>query len=200
MRQITVDRAGRPLSSEEAAAIRLEISQRMRDQAERSQLERRANRIQGPVERHSVQRAMLAVEDRIVRAFWVLARLPNDKGIGYASTNGYAYIPDRADQYANAVAAGGWLTVPPRPSPPDAKSIDAMHEPLDWLRWLDRDTARLVTATAQSKRGQTSANISWHRIRSTLPEFKDYTANRLHRIYRDGLRTIVTELTLAKMQ
>jgi hypothetical protein len=186
-------------SGKDATAVILDASNAFRQrQAER--LSRRVHRINGSPERLSVQRAMLAVEDRLVHALWVLARLPNERGVGYATRHGIDYTPDRVDRYAEAVAAGGWRDSAPRPAVPSAKAIDQMYEPLSWLKFLDRTTARLLTVAAQSKRGETACNISWGRVRQTLPELKDYTTNRLHRVYRDGLRTIVNELTLARMQ
>lgn len=191
---------GKSVSKERGRALATAASYSLRNRVEISHLERRASRITGSPERLSVQRAMLAVEDKLVQAFWVLARLPNDRGVGYASRHGVDYMMDRVDKWGAAVAGGGWLTEAPRPSPPRASSIDAMHEPLGWLCHLDRSTARLVTVAAQSKRGDTAANISWGRVRATLPEVATYSTNRLHRVYRDGLRTIVNELTLARMQ
>jgi hypothetical protein len=196
-KQVTV-MGSRVLSAEEATQIRVELSNRFRlRQAQR--LERRVSRLSGCPERMSVAKAMFAVEQRIVEALWTLARLPNDRGIGFAQRNGIGYMDERSDLYANAVANGGWLTTAPRPAPPSAKAIDAMHEPLDWLRFVDREAARILTISAQYKRGDMARNIGWTRLRERHKELHDYTARYLARRYQDALRTIVTELTIARV-
>jgi hypothetical protein len=195
-RQVTVI-GQRVLSPEDATRIRLEASQIVRARAQH-RFQRQAHRLADRPERLSVANAMLSVEQRLVEALWTLARLPNDRGIGFASRNGVGYLDERADLYANAVANGGWLTTAPRPAPPSARAIDAMHEPLDWLRHLDRHHARIVTLGAQFKRGDIARNIGWTRIRQRHVELKDYSSRYLARIYSEGLRTIVAELTIAR--
>lgn len=196
MRQVTIY-GSRVLGDEEAAAVRLELSQRFRARQE-SRIGRRVSRLNGCPERTSVAKAMFAVEQRIVEALWTLARLPNDRGVGFASRHGVGYLDERADLYANAVANGGWLTTQPRPSPPSARSIDAMHEPLDWLRVLDRPLARLLAEGASSRQGDMENPVRWSRIRKKL-EMEHLTVRTLQRRYETALRSIVAELTLAKV-
>lgn len=188
---------GREVPKAEQKAVLLDISRRFRERQEQ-RLRRTVRRTGHAPDRMSTAKAMLAVETRLVEALWTLARLPGDRGIGYASRNGVGYLDERADLYANAVANGGWLTTAPRPAPPSSKAIDAMYEPLEWLQLLDRKTARFVTVVAQSKKGDAAANIPWSRVRKAMPELDAHTSNRLHKLYRNGLRDIVNELTLAK--
>jgi hypothetical protein len=141
---------------------------------------------------------MFAVEQRIVEALWTLARLPNDRGIGFATRNGVGYLDERADLYANAVTNGGWLSTAPRPAPPSAKAIDAMHEPLEWLRHLERSQAKLVTAGAMSRRGDMDNPVRWSRIRVSLG-MEGLTIRTLQRRYENGLRDIVAYLTMARL-
>jgi hypothetical protein len=180
-------------------AVLIQASERFRHRAQQ-RFSRTAERLSGQPERLSIRNAMLSVEQRLVEALWTLARLPNDRGIGFARQNGIGYLDERTDLYANAVANGGWLTVPPRPAPPSARAIDAMHEPLDWLRHLDRSHARVLTLGAQYKRGDMARNIGWTRVRHGNPELNGYSSRHLARMYQDGLRIIVTELTLARVR
>jgi hypothetical protein len=69
---------GRELSREQGQAVVLDASLRFMAQRNNAWLSRKVEQITG--DRASVQRAMLAVEDRIVRAFWVLARLTERQG------------------------------------------------------------------------------------------------------------------------
>lgn len=197
MRQVTVI-GERVLAAEEAQVIRLELSRSFRER-QQQRLERRVKRLARHPERLSVAKAMFAVEQRIVLALWTLHRLPNDRGIGYASRNGIDYMLERAEQYANAVAAGGWLTEAPRPSPPTAKAIDAMHEPLSWLSLLDRDRAKLLTEGAMYRRGDMARNISWNRIKERNKQWCGLTVRTLQRRYEQALRDIVSTLTEARM-
>jgi hypothetical protein len=195
-RQVTMI-GNRVLGDEEAAQIRLQLSRQFRYRQQAS-LERRVSRISGCPERLSVAKAMFSVEQRLVEALWTLARLPNDRGVGFAQSHGIGYIEERADIYANAVANGGWLTVAPRPAPPSAKAIDAMHEPLDWLRLLDRSQAKLLSEGAMSRRGDMANPIRWSRIRKKL-EMEHLTVRTLQRRYDAALRMIVAELTAARV-
>lgn len=187
----------RTYTGEEAKAVVLEASRAFRQRAE-ARLNRRLSRLPACPERLSVAKAMFAVEQRIVEALWTLARLPSDRGIGYASRNGVGYLDERADLYANAVAAGGWLTVPPKPAPPSGRAIDAMHEPLDWLRHLDRAQAKLLTEGAMSRRGDMANPVRWSRIRKKL-EMEHVTIRTMQRHYEQAIRDIVSHLTIARM-
>jgi hypothetical protein len=188
----------RVLGHEEATALRLELSNQFRRRQEQ-QLERRTQRVSHIPERLSVAKAMFSVEQRLVEALWTLARLPNDRGIGFAQRNGVGYMDERADLYANAVANGGWLTVEPRPAPPSARAIDAMHEPLDWLRMLDRCQAKLLTEGAMSRRGDMANPVRWSKIRKKL-EMEHLTVRTLQRRYEAAVRAIVAELTNVRAQ
>lgn len=196
MRQVTV-MGSRTLSPEEAAAVRMEVSRSFRQRQEQS-FERRVQRVAHCPERMSVAKAMFAVEQRLVEALWTLARLPNDRGVGFASRNGVGYLEERADLYANAVANGGWLTVPPKPAPPSAKAIDAMHEPLDWLRFLDRPIAKLLSEGAMSRCGDMANPVRWSRIRKKMG-LEHLTVRTLQRRYEGALRDIVAALTERRM-
>jgi hypothetical protein len=189
---------GKPVPRDQGKALAVAASLSMRERAE-ARLNRRVKRLNGCPERMSIAKAMFAVEQRIVEALWTLARLPNDRGIGFASRNGVGYLDERADLYANAVAAGGWLTTAPKPAPPSAKAIDAMYEPLDWLRHLDRKQAKLLTAGATYRRGDIARPISWARIRAKVPEYAALPVRTLQRRYEQALRDVVSHLTLARI-
>lgn len=187
----------RSLTGEDARTLRVEVSRSMRQRAEQ-RYGRAERRLADAPERLSIRRAMLSVEQRLVEALWTLARLPNERGIGFARRNGLDYTMEKEDKWGAAVAGGGWLSQEPRPAPPSAHAIDAMHEPLDWLRYLDRERARILTLGAQYKRGDLARNIGWSRIRERNKELRDYSARYLARQYHSALRTIVAELTIAR--
>lgn len=187
---------GREMSREQGEAVLLDLTQRLdarRLQARLHRLEKRHGRAP---ERMSVEKAMLAVEERIVRAYWVLARLPNDKGIGYARRNGVDYMQEREERFANAVAAGGkWDQPSPRPAVPSGKEIDAMQEPFEWLRWLDESEVRILAAGAIWKRGDAGRNVNWNRAKASNRSIANFTNEQLKQKYRSALRNIVAELT-----
>jgi hypothetical protein len=173
---------------EEAKAVVLAASRSFRDRAE-AHIDRRIRRFNGCPERLSVAKAMFAIEQRIVEALWTLARLPNDRGIGFAQRNGVGYFHDYADKVEQAKAAG-WLTTPPKPSPPDARAIDAMTEPLEWLRLLERGNAKLLSEGAMSRRGDMANPVRWSRIRKSL-EMEHLTIRTLQRRYEQALRDLI---------
>jgi hypothetical protein len=176
------------------------VSERMNARRLHSRLDRIEKRHSHSPERLSVEKAMLAVEERIVRAYWVLARLPNDKGIGYARRNGVDYMLDRDDRFANAVSAGGkWEQQAPRPATPSGKDIDAMQEPFEWLRWLDEADARILAAGAMWKRGDAGRNVNWIRAKAGNRSIANFTNEQLKQKYRQALRTIVAELTARRL-
>lgn len=187
--RIVAVQGSKVVSGAEAKSVVIEASRVFRQRAE-ERLNRRLKRLPACPERLSVAKAMFAVEQRIVEALWTLARLPSDRGIGYASRNGVGYLDERADLYANAVAAGGWLTVPPKPAPPSGRAIDAMHEPLDWLRHLDRAQAKLLTEGAMSRRGDMANPVRWSRIRKKL-EMEHVTIRTMQRRYKQALRDLI---------
>jgi hypothetical protein len=191
---------GRELSREQGQAVVLDASRAFdakRLQARMARVEKR--HAQTP-ERLSIEKAMLAVEERLVKAYWVLARLPNDKGIGFAKRNGVDYSEEREDRFANAVAAGGkWEQIAPRPPVPSGREIDAMQEPFDWLRWLEESDARVLAAGAMWKRGDSGRNVNWIRVRASRPELEGFTTDMLKVKYRHALREIVAELTARRI-
>lgn len=179
---------GKPVPKEQGKALAVAASLSIRERTE-ARLNRRVKRLNGCPERMSVAKAMFAVEQRIVEALWTLARLPNDRGIGFASRNGVGYLDERADLYANAVAAGGWLTVPPKPAPPSARAIDGMYEPLEWLRHLERSQAKLVSEAAMSRRGDMANPIRWSRIREKMKI--ELTIRTMQRHYEQSIRDLI---------
>lgn len=199
MQMVVIER-GREIPKDQAPAVLLGVSARFREKRDRAEqrFARQAKRLSGHPDRLSVRNAMLSVEQRLVEALWTLARLPNDRAIGFASRHGVGYLDERADLYANAVENGGWLTTAPRPAPPSARAIDAMHEPLEWLRYLDRPIAKLLMEGALSKRGDVANQVRWSRIRKKL-DMEHLTVRTLQRRYESGLRDIVAALTERRM-
>lgn len=143
-------------------------------------------------DRPSVQKAMLAVEGRIVEAVWTLARLPG--GGSAKGSCGIAYIQDSADRWANAVEKG-WEAPMPKPSRPSPRSIDAMYEPLEWLSLLPRPQAMLVSVAAGTKCGNVDRRVAWNRVRKSLLEAQTQSIRTLQRRYESGIREIVARLT-----
>jgi hypothetical protein len=120
----------RELTGEAAVALRISVSDRMRLDQERKvqrRYERAMARRTSANDHPSIVLQALWVESQIVSALWTLARLPEDRGNGYATRHGVGYIEERTDLYANAIANGGWLTVPPKAGPPTAKEVDALR-------------------------------------------------------------------------
>ena len=201
MRQVTVI-GDRVLSQAEATVVRLELSRSYRERQERSRLERRVARIEAAPERNSVNRAMLAVEERLVKAFWTIARQPARNIAPLAGSQcGISYVHDRSDVHsAYSDAPGGkWEAPPPRPALPSSRDIDQANEALDWLLYLDEGRRKVLVVGATSKRGDVGRNINWIRVRAAAREFSDMPARTLRGRYREALRIIVNELTLARM-
>lgn len=191
---------GRELKGPEGERVRIEASYGLKAVqmlASESKLARRLSRIDDlPLERRSVARAMLLVESKFVKALWVLERAVRADGIGHASRNGLAYMHDRLDQYAMAVANGGWIAPPARPSLPTGKEIDEAVKVQRWLEYLDAIDARLLTIGAMSKRGDAGRKINWFRVRASLPEIGDSPVRTLQAAYSRALRHMVAELAL----
>lgn len=203
MRQVTV-MGSRQLGPEEAVAVRLEISRNFRvKQESNARVQRRIARLPDCPERRSVAQAMLSVEIGLVKAFWTIARQPLGGAMPVAANRcGLDYFHDRTDTHARyADAPGGkYETIAPRPSLPSARDIDLANKALDWLLLIDEEGLRkLLVVGATSKRGDAGRNISWPRIRQTMPELGGYTVRTLKHKYREALRIIVSELTLAKV-
>lgn len=182
---------GKELPKAEGKVIALEAARAIRQKQEDERLNRRVKRLAHCPERASIAKAMFAIEARLVEALWTLARLPDDRGIGFAKRNGVSYLNERADLYANAVAAGGWLTTPPRPEPPSGRAIDAMYEPLEWLRLLERDQAKLLSEGAMNRRGKMANNIGWSRVRAKFPYMHHLTIRTIQRRYEQALRDLI---------
>jgi hypothetical protein len=134
-----------------------------------------------------VSHRMMARSDR--RVARRVERLPNDRGVGFARRHGVGYLDERADLYANAVDNGGWLTNPPPPPPPSGKAIDAMDEPLEWLRLLERSRAKLLSEGALSRCGNMENPVRWRRIQSKL-QLTGVTIRTMQRWYEAALREL----------
>jgi len=199
MREITVI-GERVLSVDEATAVRAEMTASFRLKQEQ-RLQSRVLRFPDAPDRRSVAVAMLAVEIRLVKAFWTIARQPGQSSSSLGQC-GIAYIHDRSDVHARyADAAGGkWEAIAPRPSLPSSKEIDAANEALDWLLLIgDEGLRRLLVVGATSKRGDAGRRINWIRLRPSLPSFHGMTIRTIQRHYQQALRIIVTEMTIARM-
>jgi hypothetical protein len=197
-----VNIGGKPLSQEEGKVIALEACRAIREKQEESRLSRRAARLPDAPERRSVAEAMLAVEIRLVKAFWTIARQPFGKGAPLlAARCGLEYFHDRDDTHARyADAPGGkWEALAPRPSLPSSKEIDDANQALDWLLLIDDELLRkLLVVGATNKRGDAGRNISWTRVRQAMPELGRYTTRRIKQKYREALRIVVDALTIAR--
>jgi hypothetical protein len=185
---------GRELPKEEARKVRLEASISLQVARHFEERDRERHRPIETPDRLSVSKAMEAVEARLVAALWTLARLP---GGGSGGQCGLSYIQDATDRFSNAVANGGkWEEVRPRPPIPSGRAIDAMHEPLRWLSFLQREHAQLVSTAAGTKRGDVDRHVSWGRVRMALPQLGGQSVRTLQRRYDGGIRAIVAQLTV----
>jgi hypothetical protein len=185
-------------TGEQAKAVVLEASRAFREK-QLSRITSRVARLPDAPERRSVAEAMLAVEIRLVKAFWTIARQPGQGSMGIVQC-GLSYINERSDLAHFSDAAGGkWDSIAPRPSLPSSKEIDDANTALDWLLLIDDETLRkLLVVGATNKRGDAGRNISWPRIRQTMPDLAGYTTRMLRMKYREALRVIVHELTMAR--
>lgn len=201
---ITIEK-GKVLPEPEAARARIEMSYGLKAAqaiAEQARLASRVQRLRSAPDRRSIARAMLAVEERLVKAFWTIAKQPASRLAPLESNrNGVSYIHDRTDSLARfADAAGGkWESIAPKPSLPSSKEIDDANKAIEWLLLVDERRRRILVVGATSKRGDAGRNINWSRLRDHLPEFRDCTTRTLQDRYRQALREIVTELTLARI-
>jgi hypothetical protein len=198
--KIEVYDGNRLVPKEEQPAFLAGLNARMERTEQERQIQRRFERAMArrtsSNDRPSIVRQRLWVESQIVNALWTLARLPSERGNGYASRHGVGYIEERADIYANAVENGGWLTVPPKAPPPTAREVDEWEKPLSWMRFLDREQAKLLSTAASTKRGDLDRNINWSRVKQMLPRLVGLDPRTLQRRYEKALTTIVAELTL----
>lgn len=187
---------GKEIGGKEAERVRIEASYWVQAgtivNGRAELVEREKYRPLDVSDRPSVRRAMLAVETQLVAALWTLARLPG--GGGSSGSCGLAYIQDATDRWANAVEKG-WERTMPRPPVPSGRAIDAMHVPLGWLSLLPKDQAQLVSVAGGTKRGDVDRNVSWSRVRCSLPQTCGQTVRTLQRRYEGGIREIVAKLT-----
>lgn len=203
--RMEVIHGSRVVPKAEQQALLIGVSDRIRQRQDQSRLQRRASRLGDLPERTSVAKAMLAVEERLVKAFWTIARQPipvNATAPRAAVRCGVDYFHDQTDSLARyADAAGGkWDSVAPRPSLPSSRAIDEANQTLDWLLMVDDEQLRrLLVVGATSKRGDAGRRIGWERLRPSLPQYSGVTIRTLQRKYQEALRIIVTELTIARM-
>lgn len=196
--RLVVIHGGRELDSHDGAELLLRVGSRLRARVDR--LEQRYAHVP---ERLSVGKAMLAVEEQIVKALWTIARQPLGGFTPIASARcGIEYTHDRTDVHSiYADAAGGkWDTAAPRPSLPSAKDISAADRVQDWLLLIDDEELRkLLVIGATSKRGDSGRKINWTRLRPSIAQYAETTVRTLQRRYDEALRIIVSELTLARV-
>ena len=199
--KLVVVEGGKKLPDEDASDFLHSVSDRMRARQALRRIDRAGRDNHTSPERRSVAIAMLAVEHRLVKAFWTIARQPTKSIAPLLSGRcGIDYIPDRSDLSGYADAAGGkWHSVAPRPPIPSGKEIDAAAEALDWLLFVDEGKRKLLVAGATSKRGDLGRQINWGRLRQGMPELAGLTTRTCQGRYREALRIIVNELTIARL-
>lgn len=192
----------KPIPAEQGKALAIAVSLSIRERSEQGRIARRIARTDKlPLERRSVARAMLFVEIKLVKALWVLERaISADGARGHSTRNGIEYMHDRLDQYANAIANGGWHVAAPRPALPSSKEIDEAQQVQRWLSWLPPEEARVLTVGAMAKRGDAGRKINWMRVKGRLPEIRDYTDRHLRGIYSSALRNIVAEQAFGSLR
>lgn len=194
---------GRAVAKADQAAVLIGATERFHARRLQNRLERTMKRHERSPERKSVAIAMLAVEERIVKALWTIARQPLGKVAPLAaSRNGIEYFHDRSDIHSiySDAAGGKWDSVAPRPALPGAKEITQANRVQDWLLLIDDEGMRkLLVVGATYKRGDAGRQINWNRIRDKMPELGGYAARTLKWKYQEALRIIVSELTLAKI-
>lgn len=199
--RMVVVHGGKELEKEAGSELLLSLSQRMDARRLQRRLERINKRHEHSPERRSVAIAMLAVEEQLVKALWVIARQPLGKVAPLRPNRcGLEYMPDVIDIYAEAIAKGGWQTPAPRPALPSAKEITAANRVHEWLLLIDDERLRkLLVVGATNKRGDAGRQVQWERVREHLPEWGGYTVRSLKAGYQDALRTIVARLTTARV-
>jgi hypothetical protein len=194
---------GKPVPKELQSAVLLDMSDRFRARQLHRRAERASYRHRHSPERQSVALAMLAVEEKIVNALWVIARQPLGAHAPVASSRcGIDYLNERSDIYSiYADAAGGkWEAIAPRPSLPSAREISLADRVQDWLLLVDDEGLRKVLVYgATSKRGDAGRQVNWIRVRSAMPELEGMSMRSLNGRYQEALRLIVHELTLARV-
>lgn len=181
-------------TGKDAEARSLEASRRFRALQEADDRIRQEKRASRPEIKPSPLAAKLddlirSVEARLVQALWTETCLPNG---GSGGSCGLAYMHDRADLFANAVAEGEWRK--PSPGRPSPKAIDAMLVPLSWLAYLPRAQAELVRYAAKSKQGNPATKVSWGEVRHRVPSAREVSVSSLQRRYDDGLSEIAAHV------
>lgn len=190
----------RTLTGDEGEALRLDASARFRARHLQRRLERTIKRHEGAPDRKSVAIAMLAVEERLVEAYWVLGRSTTNPGPQRQAKHGIDYILDRDDKWAAAVAGGGWLTQPSTPPPATPREVDRADEALEWLQILPAEQKAIVSIGARLKNGDIARRVNWGIARLRLPEYSHLSSDRLRRIYKDGLRAIAARIVVFRSQ
>jgi hypothetical protein len=190
----------RVLGAEEAAAVRLELSNQFRARQEREELVQALARRPRRDESASVRFAMRCVEQRIVKGLWTLEiSLPPEGRVGWKARMGIDYMMNREDKWAAAVAGGGWLSTQPSPAPPSTEEIDAALEAKKWIECLPEQQARLLATAALSKRGDRERRVNWPSVMERLKIRDDTPLRTLRDRYDQALRYIVAELTLTRV-
>lgn len=196
--RLLVIHGGRELATDAGTELLHRVGSRLRARVDR--LEERYAHVP---ERLSVGKAMLAVEEHIVKALWTIARQPLGRVAPIASGRcGIEYTHDRTDVHSiyTDAAGGKWDTAPPRPSLPSAKDISTADRVQDWLLLIeDEDLRRLLVIGATSKRGDAGRKIPWPRLRPSLPQYANVTMRTLQRRYDEALRVIVNALTVGRV-
>lgn len=184
---------GKPVPKDQGQALSIAASNSLRLRHERGRLQRLSERHSQSPDRLSISNAMSAIEDRLVRAFWVLGRSVSNPGPKKAGRNGIDYLFERGDQdarYADA-AAKNWESVIPQAPVPFGREVDAADRALEWLQLLSREEADILTAGARSKSGDVNRRVNWERVRLQLPKYSGWSSDRLRRTYTGSLRYLV---------
>jgi hypothetical protein len=191
---------GKPLPKEEGEGIVLEASERFRQRFER--VSTRVKRLDYAPDRASVEKGMLLVERKLVKALWVIERSTiAERPRGYEGRNGIEYGHDHTDTHARYTDAPGgkYESQAPRPALPDSKEITEARSVQRWIELIDDSIlARVFTVGAQSKCGDAGRRVSWIRVRSRLPELRHYSERSLRHFYNQALRYIVAELAMQR--
>jgi hypothetical protein len=201
--KIEVYDGNRLVPKEEQPAFLAGLNARLNARRTQHRLHARADRVKGPPERATVARAMLAVEERLVKALWTIARQPLGQAAPVLSARcGLEYYHEREDVYARYAdaKAGNWQSEDrSRPALPSSYDISDADRVQDWLLMVPEGHRRVLVIGASYKRGDAGRNIAWIRLQDRHKDLQGLTVRRLRDMYREALRTIVSELTLARL-
>lgn len=189
----------RTLTGVEGEALRIEVSRGFRERQDWEDQLRAIARRPGPREAPAMRAAMKAVEHRIVKGLHVIELSASPDGPRRQRQHGIGYIPEAVDRIGEAVAKGGWQAPDPSPAVPSSREIDAAREAQKWIGYLDERQARLLTVAAGTKRGDCKRRVNWERVKSALRLPETTPIRTLQDRYDRSLRTIVAELTLARV-